>query len=68
MNLFEALRPWTDVIFEQVPELELFDAHTHLGSNDPDGMKQTPEELVLPPPEESVAATVETDGTEPVGQ
>ncbi len=46
MNLFEALRPWTDVIFEQVPELELFDAHTHLGQNDPDGMKQTPEELL----------------------
>ena len=46
MNLFEALRPWTDVIFEQVPGLELFDAHTHLGFNDPDGMKQQPEELV----------------------
>ena len=46
MNLFEALRPWTDVIFEQVPELELFDAHTHLGQNDPDGMKQSADELV----------------------
>jgi len=45
MNLFEALRPWAEVIFEQVPELVLFDAHTHLGQNDPDGMKQTPEEL-----------------------
>src|SRR5207302_7046507 len=28
-----------------VPDLELFDAHTHLGQNDPDGMKQTGEEL-----------------------
>ncbi|HSC02845.1 MAG TPA: amidohydrolase family protein [Solirubrobacteraceae bacterium] len=46
MNLFEALRPWADVIFDQVPGLELFDAHTHLGQNDPDGMKQTAEELV----------------------
>jgi uncharacterized protein len=46
MNLFETLRPWADVIFEQIPDLELFDAHTHLGQNDPDGMKQTPEELV----------------------
>jgi predicted TIM-barrel fold metal-dependent hydrolase len=46
MNLFEALRPWTEVVFEQVPELELFDAHTHLGFNDPDGMKQSGEELV----------------------
>jgi uncharacterized protein len=45
MNLFEALRPWAEVIFEQVPDLELFDAHTHLGFNDPDGMKQSPEEL-----------------------
>jgi uncharacterized protein len=46
MNLFEALRPWTEVVLEQVPELELFDAHTHLGFNDPDGMKQSGEELV----------------------
>ncbi len=46
MNLFDELRPWTDVVLEQVPGLELFDAHTHLGQNDPDGMKQTPEELV----------------------
>jgi uncharacterized protein len=46
MNLFEALRPWSDVVLDQVPGLELFDAHTHLGQNDPDGMKQTGEELV----------------------
>jgi uncharacterized protein len=46
MNLFDALRPWTEVVLEQVPGLELFDAHTHLGQNDPDGMKQTGDELV----------------------
>jgi len=46
MNLFDELRPWTEVVFEQVPGLELFDAHTHLGQNDPDGMKQTGDELV----------------------
>jgi uncharacterized protein len=46
MNLFDALRPWTEVVFDQVPGLELFDAHTHLGFNDPDGMKQSGEELV----------------------
>ena len=46
MNLFDELRPWADVVLDQVPGLELFDAHTHLGQNDPDGMKQTPEELV----------------------
>ena len=45
MNLFEELRPWSEVVLEQVPGLELFDAHTHLGQNDPDGMKQTPGEL-----------------------
>ena len=28
-------------MLEQVPGLELFDAHTHLGQNDPDGMKQS---------------------------
>ncbi len=26
--------------------LQLFDAHTHLGQNDPDGMRQTPEQLL----------------------
>jgi predicted TIM-barrel fold metal-dependent hydrolase len=46
MNLFDALSPWTRVVFDQVPGLELFDAHTHLGFNDPDGMKQSGEELV----------------------
>ncbi len=46
MNLFDALRPWTEVVLEQVPGLELFDAHTHLGQNDPDGMKQTGSELI----------------------
>ena len=30
----------------QVPDVELFDAHTHVGQNDPDGMHQTPEELI----------------------
>jgi uncharacterized protein len=45
MNVFEALRPWAEVVREQVPGLELFDAHTHLGCNDPDGMAQSGEEL-----------------------
>lgn len=46
MNLGPLLRPWTEVLLEHVPGLELFDAHTHVGQNDPDGMKQTPAELV----------------------
>jgi predicted TIM-barrel fold metal-dependent hydrolase len=32
-------------MLDQVPGVELFDAHTHIGHNDPDGMKQTPEQL-----------------------
>jgi predicted TIM-barrel fold metal-dependent hydrolase len=39
-------RPWFELMREQVPGLELFDAHTHLGQNDPDGMSQTPEQLL----------------------
>ncbi|MDQ6745308.1 MAG: amidohydrolase family protein [Actinomycetota bacterium] len=47
MDPFAAVTPWLDVIADQVPGLELFDAHTHLGQNDPDGMKQAPQELLL---------------------
>jgi predicted TIM-barrel fold metal-dependent hydrolase len=46
MDLSSLLRPWYEVITDQVPGLELFDAHTHLGQNDPDGFKQTAEELL----------------------
>ncbi len=41
-----ALQPYTDVVRAMVPGLELFDAHTHVGFNDPDGMRQSPEELI----------------------
>jgi predicted TIM-barrel fold metal-dependent hydrolase len=40
------LSPWTDVVRDQVPGLELFDAHTHIGFNDPDGMSQGADELL----------------------
>jgi predicted TIM-barrel fold metal-dependent hydrolase len=33
-------------VLARLPDAEVFDAHTHLGQNDPDGMHQTPEELV----------------------
>ncbi len=46
MDLATVLRPWGEILRQEVPELELFDAHTHLGQNDPDGMKQKPEELI----------------------
>src|SRR4051812_22092152 len=40
------LRPWWDSIQAAHGPFELFDAHTHIGGNDPDGMKQTPQELM----------------------
>jgi hypothetical protein len=40
------IAPWLQVIRDQVPGIELFDAHTHLGEHDPDGMRQSPEELL----------------------
>jgi uncharacterized protein len=46
MNLLAALKPWMEIVLDQVPGVELFDAHTHLGQNDPDGMKQSPAELL----------------------
>ena len=35
-----------EIVLDQVPGIELFDVHTHLGHNDPDGMSQTPEQLI----------------------
>lgn len=46
MNLVQMLQPWLQVVLDEVPGLELFDAHTHLGENDPDGMRQSPDELL----------------------
>jgi predicted TIM-barrel fold metal-dependent hydrolase len=46
MDITSFIRPWADLMREQVPGVELFDAHTHLGQNDPDGMKQSPEQLL----------------------
>ena len=41
----EILRPWLEAALSLVPGVDLFDAHTHTGSNDPDGFKATAEEL-----------------------
>ncbi len=46
MNLAEMIMPWTEVMLDQVLGIEVFDAHTHLGQNDPDGMHQTAGELL----------------------
>jgi predicted TIM-barrel fold metal-dependent hydrolase len=40
------LRPHYDRLCEHVGGIELFDAHTHIGANDPDGFRQTPDELI----------------------
>ena len=41
------LRPFWDTIQSVArAALDLFDAHTHIGQNDPDGFKQTPAELI----------------------
>ena len=37
------MRPWLDRILQDTGPLELYDAHTHVGQNDPDGYKQTPD-------------------------
>ncbi len=46
MDLFALLAPWFQALHQQVPGLELFDAHTHIGEHDPDGMRQSPAELI----------------------
>jgi uncharacterized protein len=40
------LRPYFDRLAEAAGGLELYDAHTHVGANDPDGFTQTPEQLL----------------------
>ena len=46
LDVDELVRPYYDVLVEQVGELDLYDAHTHIGNNDPDGFRQTPEQLL----------------------
>ncbi|MGI9095261.1 MAG: amidohydrolase family protein [Thermoleophilaceae bacterium] len=41
----EFTQTWLAEMAGQVPGLELFDAHTHIGQNDPDGFACTPGEL-----------------------
>jgi predicted TIM-barrel fold metal-dependent hydrolase len=41
-----AMRPWLERIVQDTGPLELYDAHTHIGRNDPDGYTQTTGELI----------------------
>src|SRR5918998_820683 len=40
------IRPWWERLVADVAGLELYDAHTHIGTNDPDGFRQRPDELM----------------------
>ena len=42
----DGILPWLDRLRSEVEGLSLVDAHTHLGSNDPDGYRCSREELV----------------------
>jgi hypothetical protein len=42
----DLLRPWHDALVSSLPPIEPFDAHTHTGSNDPDGFKCSVDELL----------------------
>lgn len=46
VDVDDLLRPFWDSIQRAHGPFSLFDAHTHIGSNDPDGMKQSPAELL----------------------
>ncbi len=41
----ELLLPWFRSLVEELPGVRLFDAHTHLGGDDPDGWRCRPDEL-----------------------
>ncbi|MGZ4173913.1 MAG: amidohydrolase family protein, partial [Solirubrobacteraceae bacterium] len=46
MNPVAELRPWFELLHDQIGEPTLFDAHTHIGQNDPDGMRCSAEEPI----------------------
>jgi predicted TIM-barrel fold metal-dependent hydrolase len=46
VDVDEILRPFYDRILADSGELALFDVHTHIGANDPDGYSQRPDELL----------------------
>jgi predicted TIM-barrel fold metal-dependent hydrolase len=40
------IRPWQQAVLDLVPGVDLFDAHTHTGANDPDGMRCSVADLI----------------------
>ena len=46
MHADDLLTPWSEQTMGLLPPVTLFDAHTHIGVNDPDGFKCTVDELL----------------------
>jgi predicted TIM-barrel fold metal-dependent hydrolase len=46
LDVDEVMRPYWERLLQDTGPLDLFDAHTHIGANDPDGYHQTAEELI----------------------
>lgn len=46
MSADELLRPWLDPLLAGLADLTPLDVHTHIGSNDPDGYRSAPDELM----------------------
>lgn len=46
LDLHAVFRPWYELLLAETGSLDLYDAHTHVGRNDPDGFRQEPEELI----------------------
>jgi predicted TIM-barrel fold metal-dependent hydrolase len=63
----ELLRPWFDAVLSSVPGIALFDAHTHTGTNDPDGYRCTAEQLIRGLDEAGGARAVVFTMHEPAG-
>jgi hypothetical protein len=42
----DLLRPWHEALVSSLPRIDSFDAHTHTGSNDPDGFRCSAPELL----------------------
>ncbi len=42
----DLLAPWHEQVMRLLPPLSIFDAHTHIGANDPDGFTCSPQELL----------------------
>jgi uncharacterized protein len=63
------LRPWHESLRTLVPDLRLFDVHTHTGSNDPDGFSCSVEQLLAALDDADARAVVftmhEPDGYSP---